>query len=45
LFVQPRNEAAIVETGENLGGIALEIKPFKCIEEFVSAGPKIIHTR
>jgi hypothetical protein len=41
LFVQPNDEAALVETGGNLAAITSELKPFEYIEEFVSGGPKI----
>jgi hypothetical protein len=38
--VQPSDEAALVETGENLGAMTSELKPSEYIEEFVSGGPK-----
>jgi hypothetical protein len=40
LFVQPSGEAALVETGDNLGAMTSELKPSEYIEEFVSGGPK-----
>jgi len=41
VYVQPRNGPALVETGDNLGAMTSELKPFEFIEEFVSGGPKI----
>ena len=40
LFVQPSAESPLVETGDNLGDMTSELKPFEHIEEFVSGGPK-----
>ena len=40
LFVQPIDEPALVETGDNLGAMTSELRPFEFIEEFVSGGPK-----
>ena len=40
LFVQPRDEQALVETGDNLGAMTSELKPSEFIDEFVSGGPK-----
>jgi len=40
LYVQPRDESAPVEIGDNLGAMTLEPKPSQIIEEFVSGGPK-----
>jgi len=45
MFVQPRDESALVEIGENLGSITSELKPPQFIEEYVSGGPKTILTR
>ena len=30
----------LVETGDNLGDMTSELKPYEIISEFVSAGPK-----
>ena len=40
VFVQPRDEAALVKTGDNLGDMSSELKPVQIISEFVSGGPK-----
>ena len=40
LFVQPRGESALVETGDSLGAMTSELKPSEFIEEFVNGGPK-----
>jgi len=40
MFVQPRDEPALVETGDNLGAMTSELKPLQFIEEYVSGGPK-----
>jgi len=40
MFVQPRDEPALVETGDNLGSITSKLKPSQFIEEYVSSGPK-----
>ena len=40
IFVQPRNESALVETGVSLGIMTSELRPSEFIEEFVSGGPK-----
>ena len=40
MFVQPRDEPALVETGDNLGVITSELRPSEFIEEFFSAGNK-----
>jgi len=49
LFVKPRDEPALVETGDNLGAMTSEMRPFEFIEEYVSGGPinfayKIVNT-
>jgi len=49
LFVQPRDEPALVETGDNLGAMTSELRPFEFIVEYVSVGPqnyanKIVYT-
>jgi hypothetical protein len=40
IYIQPRNEPALVETGYRLGALTSEFKPNEFIEEFVSAGPE-----
>ena len=40
MFVQPRDQPALVETGDNLGVITSELRPSEFIEEFFSAGNK-----
>ena len=40
LYVQPRDETALIETGDNLGAMTSELKPGQYIAEFVSGGPK-----
>ena len=37
-FIQPRDEAQVVETGDVLGNITSELKPLEILYEFVSAG-------
>jgi hypothetical protein len=40
IYVQGRGESALVETGDNLGDMASELKPNESITEYVGAGPK-----
>jgi len=40
IFIQPRDERRLVATGDNLGDMTSELKPYEIIFEFVSAGPK-----
>ena len=40
LYVQPRDEAALIETADSLGAMTTELKPEQYIAEFVSDGPK-----
>jgi len=40
MFVQPRDEPALVETGDHLGAMTSELRHSEFIEEFVNAGPK-----
>jgi len=40
MFVQPRDEPALVETGDNLGAINSGLKRSQFIEEYVSGVPK-----
>jgi len=40
IYIQPRDEPEMIETGDNLGDMTSELKPQQFITEFVSAGPK-----
>ena len=40
IFVQPRDDAALVQTGDCLGAMTSELKPREFICEFVSGGAK-----
>ena len=40
IFVQPRDAAALVQTGDCLGAMTSELKPGESVCEFVSGGPK-----
>ena len=40
IYVQPRDEPALIETGDKLGDITSELRPSEFISEFVSGGPK-----
>jgi len=40
IYIQPRDEPELIETGDNLGDMTSELKPQQFITEFVSAGPK-----
>jgi hypothetical protein len=40
IYIQPRDEPALVETGDNLGAMSSELKPGVFIQEYVSGGPK-----
>jgi len=41
----PRNEPSLIETGDNLGQMTLELKPDEIISEVVCASPKIMRTK
>jgi len=45
VYVEPRVEPGLVETGECLGAMTSELKPGHHICEFVGAGPKVTHIR
>jgi len=45
IFIQPRNEPALVETGDNLGQMTSELKPDEIIVEVVCTGPKFTRTK
>jgi len=40
VYVQPREDPALVENVDNLGATTSELKPSECMEEFVTGGPK-----
>jgi hypothetical protein len=40
IYIQPRNEPALVETGDNVGTMTSELKPAEHISEYVGVGPK-----
>jgi len=40
IFIQPRDDAALVQTGDCLSAMTSELKPGEFISEFVSGGPK-----
>ena len=40
IYVQPRDEPELIETGEKLGDMISELRPSEFISEFVSGGPK-----
>jgi len=40
IFVQPRGDAALIQTGDCLGAMTSELKPGEFIFEFVCGGPK-----
>jgi hypothetical protein len=40
IYIQPRDEPALLETGDNSGDMTSELKPRQSISEFVAASPK-----
>jgi len=40
IYVQPRDEPALIEMGDKLGDMTSELRPSEFISEFVSGGPK-----
>jgi len=40
LYIQPADEPALVETGDNLGEMTSELKPNEIVSDVVCAGPK-----
>jgi len=40
IYVQPRDESALIETGDNLVDMISELRLSEFISEFVSGGPK-----
>ena len=44
IFIRPRDDAALVQTGDCLGAMTSELKPRQFISELVSGGPKSTRT-
>jgi len=40
IYIQPRDESKLIETGYRLGDMTSELRPTEYISEFVSGGPK-----
>jgi len=40
IYIQPRGETQLIETGDKLGDMTSELGPSQTINEFVSGGPK-----
>jgi len=40
IYIQPRGETQMIETGDILGNMTSELRPSEAISEFVSGGPK-----
>ena len=40
IYVQPKDEPALIQTGDRLGDMTSELRPAESISEFVSGGPK-----
>jgi len=38
IYIQPRDETALIETGDKLGDMTSELRPFEFISELVSGG-------
>jgi len=41
IFIQPRDETGMIETGDNRGDMTSELKPHEYISEIMFGGPKI----
>jgi len=41
ICIQPRDEPALIETGDELGDMTSDLRPSEFISEFVNGGPKI----
>jgi len=39
IHIQPRDDPALIETGEKLEGMTSELRPFEFIQNFASGGP------
>jgi len=40
IYIQPKDEPSLIETGDKLGDMSSELRPSESISEFVSGGPK-----
>jgi len=40
IYIQPRDEPGLIETGDQLGEMTSELRPIEYVSEFVSGGPK-----
>ena len=40
MYIQPRDEHGLIETGDKLGNMTSELRPTQYISEFASGGPK-----
>jgi len=40
IYIQPRDEPELIETGDKLGDMTSELRPTQYVSEFVSGGPK-----
>jgi len=40
IYIQPKDEPSLIETGDKLGDMTSELRPSESISEFVSGGPK-----
>ena len=40
IYIQPKDEPSLIETGDKLGDMTSELRPSESIIEFVSGGPK-----
>jgi hypothetical protein len=40
IYVQPKSEPSLIETGDSLGAMTSELKPVVYIAEYLGAGPK-----
>ena len=40
IYIQPKDEPSLIETGDKLGDMTSELRPSEFISEFVSGGPK-----
>jgi len=40
IYIQPKDEPSLFETGDKLGDMTSELRPSEIISEFVSGGPK-----
>jgi len=40
IYIQPKDEPSLIETGDKLEDMTSELRPSEFISEFVSGGPK-----